>query len=576
MAELDTVIKGGTIVDGLRTPRYTADVGIKDGRIAYIGSIPSSTAERALDASGLIVAPGFVDLHTHYDAQVFWDPYCTISGWHGVTSVVIGNCGFGFAPVKPKDRDRNMLTMARNEAIPLESMQVGMPWDWETYPEFLDSLDRTPKGINLLSYVGLNPLMMYVMGLEAAKSRPATAAERAEMCRLLEEALNAGGCGFSAQLAGEASNQRDIDGTLMITNLMSRGDLYAFCEVLRKCRRGFIQLAGTGVEECEKVAELSGRPVIYNTLSLGTDQHGTPMLRYRDGIKQLDEANRRGHRVFAQAVTAPGGFEFTLRDWNLFDQSPAWRAVTLGTPQEKAAQMRDASRRQALKDEYDAGEKLTRGVTGFRGIASITVEGVVNPELARYEGLTIAEIAAQEGKHPIDAMLDLALADGLDATFVTTPRSYDMGAMKEMATSPFALPGISDGGAHTKFITFGSYPTEFLTELVRDHELMSLEEAHWRLSSYPALAAGFTDRGWIREGAPADIVAYDYANLKLLEPEKAYDVPADQWRRVRRADGYRWILVNGEVTFEDGACTGAVPGQLLRHGRAAVRERSAS
>ena len=571
MAEFDTVIKGGTILDGLRTPRYTADVGIKDGRIAYIGSIPPSSAERVLDASGLIVAPGFVDLHTHYDAQVFWDPYCSISSWHGVTSVVIGNCGFGFAPTRPEERDRTMLMMSRNEAIPLESMQVGMPWDWETYPEYLDSLERTPKGINLLSYVGLDPLLMYVMGLEAAKSRPATDAERAEMCRLLEEAMAAGGCGFSAQITGLGNVQKDYDGSPLPTDVMAKEDLLAFASVLRKCGRGFIQLAGGGNEMQEQVAAVSGRPVIFNTLSVSTDQHGVVMPKHRAIIHWLNEANARGHRIFGQANTVvESGAEFTLEDWNLYDRSPIWRDVTVGSLAEKMAKMRDPERRRALKAEYDAG-----GVPDIRGgPAELTVEDVQNPELKHFEGLTVAEIAERQQQHPIDVMLDLALADNLKTTFLTPPRSTDMSEMKEVATSPFALPGISDGGAHTKFLTGGAYPTEFLATLVRDHGIMELEEAHWRLSTYPAMAAGFQDRGWIREGAPADLVVYDYENLKLLEAERAFDVPAGQWRRVRKADGYRWILVNGEVTFEDGACTGAAPGQLLRHGRTAARAHS--
>ena len=244
MPEFDLVINGGTVIDGLRTPRYVADVGISDGRIDYIGRIDAAAGERVLEAEGLIVAPGFVDLHTHYDGQVYWDPYCSISGWHGVTSVVIGNCGFGFAPVKPEEQDRAMLAMQRNEAVPLASMKAGMPWDWETYPEFLDSVERTPKGINLLGYVGLNPLLMYVMGLETAKSRPATDDERAEMCKLLEEAIQAGACGFSAQLGGEDSVQRDYDGTPMATDLMAEEDLVAFAAVLGKVRKGFIQIAG--------------------------------------------------------------------------------------------------------------------------------------------------------------------------------------------------------------------------------------------------------------------------------------------------------------------------------------------
>src|SRR5271168_621038 len=206
MAEFDLVIRDGMVVDGTRMPRFRGDVGIKDGRIAKIGHLRSTDAAQTIDASGLVVAPGFVDLHTHYDAQLFWDPYCSISSWHGVTSVVIGNCGFGFAPVRPESRERAMLTMTRVEAIPYASMKAGMPWDWVTYPEFLDSIDRRPKGVNLLPFMPLAPLLTWVMGLDEAKSgRMPTEKEHAEMKRLLHEAMDRGACGWSAQRLGRNS-----------------------------------------------------------------------------------------------------------------------------------------------------------------------------------------------------------------------------------------------------------------------------------------------------------------------------------------------------------------------------------
>ncbi|MCY3646286.1 MAG: amidohydrolase family protein [Chloroflexi bacterium] len=576
MAEFDTVIKGGTVIDGLRTPRHVADIGIADGRIAYIGKLRASDGDQVLDAEGLIVAPGFVDLHTHYDGQVYWDPYCSISGWHGVTSVVIGNCGFGFAPVKPDDRERAMLSLARNEAIPLESMQAGMPWDWETYPEFLDSLDRTPKGVNLLSYVGLSPLMMYVMGLEAAKSRLPNDAEMAEMSRILEEAIKAGGCGFSAQVLGPESGQRDYDGTPMITDTMAPETLVSFAEVLGKCRAGFIQLTGGSMELNEQLAEASGRPVIYNLiLAMAQDQHGNKMEGHHKTIAWLNEANARGNRIFGQAVTVKIGYEFTLEHWNMFDTYELWREMTLGTVEERMAKMGDPDRRPALRAEHDEGkgpsapgrdeEAEVAGHVG-RGLEVLTVQEVEDPSLKHFEGLTVQEIADQSGKHVIDAFLDLGVADKLQTTWVTPPEETDVQSMSEVANSPFAIPGVSDGGAHTKFLAMGVYPTEMLSELVRDHEIMDLEQAHWRLSAYPAMAAGFKDRGWIKEGSPADIVVYDLENLGSGPMEKVYDLPAGQWRRVRRAEGYRWILVNGEVTSEDGETTGATPGRLLRYG----------
>src|SRR5205807_1631274 len=244
MPEYDLIIKDGMVIDGTRMPRFRGDIAIKNGRIAKIGRLHASDAAKSVDAAGQIVAPGFVDLHTHYDAQLFWDPYCTISSWHGVTSVVIGNCGFGFAPVRPELRERSMLTMTRTEAIPYASMKAGLPWDWVTYPEFLDSVERHPKGVNMLPFMPLAPLLVYVMGLEDAKSgRRPTAAEMAEMKRLLHEAMDQGACGWSAQRFGKNSLQADYDGSPMVTDLMADETALEFGRVLGERNQGFIQMS---------------------------------------------------------------------------------------------------------------------------------------------------------------------------------------------------------------------------------------------------------------------------------------------------------------------------------------------
>src|SRR5438105_4311388 len=242
MADYDIHIKNGTVVDGTRVPRYRADVWIRDGKIAQIGGLEPGFAKKVIDANGLVVAPGFVDLHTHYDAQIRWDPWCTISGWHGVTSVVLGNCGFGFAPCHTDFRERSMLTMTRVEAIPYESMKLGLPWDWESLPEYLDSLDAAPKGVNCLQYLPTASLMTYVMGLEAAKTRAATDGERKEMQRLLHEGMDAGLCGFSIQRLGPNSVQADFDGSPMVTDTMVDEDILALGEVLAERDEGFIQM----------------------------------------------------------------------------------------------------------------------------------------------------------------------------------------------------------------------------------------------------------------------------------------------------------------------------------------------
>ena len=277
MTSYDVHIKGGTIVDGTRVPRYRGDLWVKDGRIAQIGGRAQGVSDRVIDAGGCIVAPGAIDLHTHYDAQVRWDPWCTISGWHGVTSVVLGNCGFGFAPCKPDFRERSMLTMVRTEAIPLDAMREGFlpKWDWETIPEYLDSLDRAPLGVNVLQYMPTASLMIYVMGLEAAKTRPATNAERKEMQRLLHEGMDAGLCGFSIQRLGPNSIQADFDGTPMVTDTMVDDDIFALAEVLRERDEGFIQLTQAtqpdpndpeDLDFKRRLAEVAQRPIIDNVV----------------------------------------------------------------------------------------------------------------------------------------------------------------------------------------------------------------------------------------------------------------------------------------------------------------------
>lgn len=569
MPEFDVVVKGGTVVDGTRTPRRLTDVGIKDGKVAKIGKLKASDAKKTLDAKGLIVAPGFVDLHTHYDAQINWDPYCTMSSWHGVTSIVIGNCGFGFAPCKPELRDRAMLTMSRVEAIPFESMKAGMKWDWVTFPDWLDFLDRTPKGLNVLSYVPIAPIMIWVMGLDAAKSRPANAQERQEMQQILNEAMDKGGCGFSCQRLGNGfiSVQRDYDGTPMVTDTMAEEDLLAFAEVLGKRKEGFIQLTQASedfkddMRLYERLAEVSGRPVLFNATAVRDDR---PAL-HRRTMRYIDEANKRGHQIYNQTATRRQGFIFSFEDWNLFDGSDLWREVTMGTPAERMQKFQNPALRQALVAEYDTGH--TPIVTG--SIKDFVVESVADPQFQKYVGKTVEEVAKMENKHPMDAMLDLAIADNLKTEFDTPARNVNEQYAAELMSSEYSIPGTSDGGAHTKFVTLGAYPTDMITWMVRDAGFMSLEEAHYRLSALPARCAGFQDRGVLREGAPADVLVYDLENLKMT-PEKpmiVHDFPAGEWRRVQYAEGYRWIMVNGEVTFEDGKCTNATPGRLLRHGR---------
>ncbi|MGD9753446.1 MAG: amidohydrolase family protein [Acidimicrobiia bacterium] len=575
MASFDLHIKGGTIVDGTRVPRYRGDVWIKDGRIAQLGGRAPGSAEQVIDADGLIVAPGFVDLHTHYDAQIRWDPYCTISGWHGVTSVVLGNCGFGFAPVKPDFRERSILTMVRTEAIPYESIKQGMIFDWETIPEYLDSLERTALGVNCIQYMPTASLMTYVMGLEAAKTRVATDAERKEMQRLLHEGMDAGLAGFSIQRLGHNSTQADYDGSPMVTDTMCDEDILALAEVLAERDEGFIQITqSTGKIKAdlafvEKLAEVSGRPVIHNAIA-PTRRNPDP---HRKSLAWLQRCWDRGLQVYGQCGMNRAGFAFTLEHWNLYDFSKPWRIATTGSFEEKMAKMGDPEVRAAIvKAEVEKGARYRPLRAGVGGPLEDLMVQAVNrrPELQKYLGRSLKEIGAEEGKHPAEVMLDLSLQTDLKAEFLGPDKGSNADFMKELFDSPYTLPGVSDGGAHAKFFTGGAWTTDILSWLVRDEARFTLEEAHYRMSALAAHAAGFRDRGVLREGAAADVVVYDMEELDV-EPkwigEIAHDLPGGEWRRVQRAKGYRSIIVNGVETFADGQCTGATPGRLLRHGR---------
>lgn len=584
----DLIIRNGTLIDGLRTPRFVTDIGVVGSNITTVGRIAKdASCAREIDATGKIVCPGFVDLHTHYDAQLFWDPYCTLSGWHGVTSVVIGNCGFSYAPVMPELRERTMKTMERTEAVPYESQEKGMPWDWVTFPEFLDSVDRTPLGVNICAYQGLAPLMIHVMGLENAKKRAATKEEMTEMKALLREAMEAGACGFSAQITGEKSVQRDFDGTPMVTDTMANEDVYEFCTVLSDLGRGFIQCTGPGVKMTENMAKASGRPIIWNAVAPQIDDlAGKGVLDYL--LKWIKEANaEKGLRIYAQGFTTTwedgSRVRFTLDIWNLFDGSPPWRKVLLGSAEERMEKMRDPQLRAACKAQYDsdwmqgvltgddakAGQEKKSEDGGLgRSLVDLTYLVANQEKNKRWEGMTLQQIATERNQHVVDAFFDVSIDDGLKNTWETKPRISELPVLKRIAADPFVLPGLSDGGAHTKFAVSADYTTDFLTQLVREYKTMDLEEAHWRLAKYPAQAAGLLDRGALGVGMPADLVIYDLKNLKVLPEEIIYDFPGGEWRRSRRAEGYDYTIVNGVVTFEGLRCTGATPGKLLRHGRA--------
>ena len=564
MADYDIVIKDGFVFDGTGAPRIRADLGITDGKITSMGRIPTSEAKRVIDAADRHVAPGFVDLHTHYDAQVFWDPYCTLSGWHGITSVAIGNCGFGFAPVAPEAREAAMRSMVRVEAIPYDSMVEGMPWDWVTFPEYLDSLDRTPKAMNILPYVPVGPMLVEVLGLDDAKAgRLPTDEEHARLAAMLHESMDAGGCGWSAQRlppTGPAAVQRDWDGTPMPTDMMNDETARVLAQVLAERNQGVVQMTLTSgdikhdLAHLEEIASISGRPLLHNVVQAFEDR---PHV-HRRAIEWLERCRERGIPVYGQGVTSDAGFTFTFEDWNLYDDSEAWMEATVGSKEERLAKLSDPARRQALKDNLPA--------TATAPLETVTVLSPRTAETEQFREMSVAQVAERTGKHPVDAMLDIAVADDLDTLFFVAPPQGDSGLLKEIVQYPHMLFGVSDGGAHTKFLTAGRYPTETLTEQVRDNEWITYEEAHRRLSALPAQLAGFRDRGTLREGGPADVVVYDPEQLAVGPNEVVHDLPGGEWRRIQKASGYQNVIINGEITIEDDSQTETYSGRLLRHG----------
>ena len=559
MAEYDLVIRGGTIVDGTGIPRYQADLAVKNGRIAKISGKISAGGAKEIDASGAIVAPGAIDLHTHYDAQVQWDPYCSLSGWFGVTSLTIGQCGFGFAPTKPEDRDLNMRMMNRIEAIPLDSMKKGLRWDWETFPEFLDSLDKQGLGVNIGALFPFSPMRGYIMGMLPARERTsATEAELNKMREMLHEAMTVGAFGFSAN---QSSEDKCEDGAPIPSHVASREEFIAMAEVLGEFGVGHIGWTmgfddGATMPRADQnvllpeMVRISGRPLHVNLQLLNDDMD----------ISWLDEAHAEGLPILSQETCLTTGSQFTLAEYNLFDVLPSWIDPLVGTPEQRIAKLSDLSRRPQMKSDV---ERMGVARTDWN---VARVEQVVHERNYQYEGMTIAQLAEATGKHPVDAFLDLALDEDLQTEF-----SHKLGKEIEEETrarilEPYGHVSNSDGGAHVRFQSLSTWPVYFLYHWVRDKEIMSLEQAHYKMSALPAWFADFKDRGSLRVGSWADVIVYDQDELGMVpeRPIYANDFPGGERRLIQKSSGLRYTIVNGGVTFEGAECTGSLPGKLLR------------
>ena len=556
MREYDLVVRGGTIVDGTGVPRYQADLAIKDGRVSMIsGRIPSGAANE-IDASGCIVAPGAIDLHTHYDAQLNWDPYATLSGWFGVTSLTIGQCGFGFAPTRPEDRELNMRMMNRIEAIPLESMRLGMRWDWETFPEYLDSLDRQKLGVNVGALFPFSPLRGYVLGMIPSRERTSvTEEELNEMKRLFHEAMEAGAFGFSSDMN---TGDRPEDGSWLPSHVASNEEYLGLAEVLSQFGVGHIgwTIANSGGLPPEKSPSRQRELMAQMMRSSGRPLH---VLLDQESARDawVAEMRAEGLPLLTQELVMEVNAEFKLAEYNLFDTMPNWVDPLVGSVEERVIKLRDPDVRAAMKKDVEEYALLRTDWS------RITVLETVHERNYKYDGKTIEEIARMENKHPLDAFLDLALDEALETQFA---HPVDPEPLQQNITNPYGHISVSDGGAHTRYLTTSTWPVEFLAHWVRDREVMSLEQAHYKMSTLPAWFTDFKDRGTLRVGAWADIMIYNQGELGFLYDKMVYanDFPGGERRVIQKPTGLRYTIVNGSVTFEGNECTGALPGKLLR------------
>ncbi|QTH23211.1 amidohydrolase family protein [Rhizorhabdus wittichii] len=542
-----------------------ADVGIRGNLVAAVGSLDGRTAVREIDADGRTVAPGFVDQHTHYDAQLFWDPYCSNSGEHATTTAVTSNCGFGIAPCRAADRERVMAMLENTEEIRVEHLRSALPWDWETWPELKRSMERTPKGINITSLVPMNPLMLWAMGDDAIKARRPNAAEIDQMRAILGEALDAGAAGLSVSLMGDENTHRDSDGSPMPSDVMEIDDLAAVCRAMTDRGRGMIQtMAQAGPTgdrtRSERIARATRRPVVHNFFMAGPQGDAG----YREDIDWLDGLADEGLEMWAHAMVYPAWVESSLQEFNAaFGSHPQVNQMALcAGPEEICALIAQPGYREAFRDSYDPRSFSFPG--GFNGITILADD--VRGAADAYAGRTLSDIARDRGTSVVDALLDVILAGNGRLNYRTQPL---VGGDPELSLKylrhPRVLAGASDGGAHLKSVSMGCWTTWLLIEFVRNRGAMSIEEMHYQLSFKPARALGFTDRGEIAVGKAADIVIYDLDDLYFdaAQYDRVFDMPDGDWRKLARAGGYSCIIVNGEITHEKDKSTGATPGRYV-------------
>jgi len=565
---LDLLIRGGTIVDGSGSARYRGDVGIKDGRVVEIGRIRSA-AERTLDADGLIVAPGFIDGHTHMDAQVAWDRIGSCSCWHGVTTVIMGNCGFALAPCPPAEREWFARCLTAVEDIPTEAMMAGIDWTWETFPEYLANVERLPKAINYGAYIGHSALRMYIMGKRALSER-ATEDDLTRMAAAVQEAIRAGAMGFSSS---RATTHVTPDNTPVASRIADWTELDRLVGAMAELNAGVFQVgpdvSGGDAQRrflarLKQLALETGRPVMFGTIA---SRQGDAPNPWTYQLEYLDECAAAGARMWGQTTTRSINAIFSLKSYLPFDVLPAWRELRRLPLAEQKRRLGDPGMRRQLIAE-EAGMKPRDNV--FQGGGAATTD----PRKPDYTNLyamkdvnwddpTVAQLSAQQGKHPVDVMLDLALAND-NQVFVQPLVNEDPAHVLGMLRHGRTLATFSDSGAHVCQEMGSSLQTHLLSYWVRARQAFTLEEAVRKLTFDNASAWDLNDRGLLRTGYRADVVVFDEQRVRPAMPTVETDLPGGARRLVQKAEGIAATVVNGQVTLENGEPTGRTPGVLLK------------
>jgi len=564
----DLVIRGGTVVDGSGAARFTADVGIKDGMIAEVGRI-TSAASRTIDADGLIVSPGFIDGHTHMDAQVAWDPLGSCSCWHGVTSVVMSNCGFALAPCKPEDRDLYARCLSAVEDIPTEAMAAGIDWTWETFPEYLATVERLPKAINYGMYIGHSALRMYAMGKRAFTEK-ATEDEMVRMADLVKEALRAGAMGFSSS---RASTHVTPDNTPVASRIAEWEEIDRIVAAMAELDAGIFQVGpdvASGpahrafLARLRELALAHRRPVMFGVLAT---KQGDDPTGWAYQTRYIDETVAAGGRMFGQGTTRSINAIFSLKSYLPFDVLPAWRTVRDLPMEEQKRRLADPAVRREL---VAAESRMKPRDNVFQGGGAATTDPR-KPDYANLFALTgvdwddptVEQLARARGQHPVEVMIDLSLANENQVyvqPLVNESPDDVLGILKHDRT----LATFSDSGAHVAQEMGSSLQTHLLSYWVRKRGAFTLEEAVKKLTRDNALAWDLADRGLVREGYRADLVLFEEDRIRPTLPTVERDLPGGARRLVQKAEGIRATLVNGALAFENGEATGAYAGTVLK------------